>query len=203
MDLNRIFIKNCGQTTLSIYTLGIELDMGYIYGAFILFVLIASSNAVNLTDGLDGLAGGLSVMAFLAFALISYGSTWVSGYADIAIFSFILVGSLMGFLLYNTYPAKIFMGDSGSLALGGLFASIAIIEDLTIALFVIGGVFVCEMFCVCLQQVSVRLFHKRVFSYTPIHYAFVIKGHKETSVVIGFYIAAAISGIIGVIIGLI
>ena len=89
-----------------------------------------------------------------------------------------------------------------SLALGALFASLAIVDDLTIALFVIGGVFVAEMFCVVVQQVSVRLFHKRVFSYTPIHYAFVLKGYKETKIVYGFYLVAIVLAILGLIIGL-
>ena len=187
-----IFIKNGGQTTLSIYTLGIELDMGYIYGAFILFVLIASSNAVNLTDGLDGLAGGLSVMAFLAFALISYGSTWVSGYDDIAIFSFILVGSLMGFLLYNTYPAKIFMGDTGSLSLGGTLAAIAIITNHELTLVLVAGVFVIETLTCIIQVISGRFFGKRVFLMAPLHHHFEKLGWEERDVVKLFWTAGLI-----------
>jgi len=106
-----------------------------------------------------------------------------------------VLGALIGYLIFNWHPAKIFMGDSGSLALGALFAALAVILKQEIILFIIGGVFVWEMFCVCLQLTSVKLFHKRVFSYTPIHYAFTLKGYKETTVValfcfIGLLLAA-------------
>ena len=109
---------------------------------------------------------------------------------------------LIGYLKFNFHPAKIFMGDSGSLALGALFSSLAILMDKTIALFFIGGVFVAEMFCVVVQQLSVRVLHKRVFSYTPIHYAFVIKGHSEKKIVLAFYLVQIILSIIGFIIGI-
>ena len=178
-----IFIKNGGQTVLNIYTLGVKIDMGYIYGAFILFVLIASSNAVNLTDGLDGLAGGLSVMSFLAFALISYGSTWVMGYSDIAVFCFILTGALMGFLLFNTYPAKVFMGDTGSLTLGGTLAAVAIITNHELTLIVVAGVFVIETLVCIIQIVAGRYFGKKVFLMAPLHHHFEKLGWEERDIV--------------------
>ena len=178
-----IFIKNGGQTVLNIYTLGVKIDMGYIYGAFILFVLIASSNAVNLTDGLDGLAGGLSVMSFLAFALISYGSTWVTGYSDIAVFCFILTGALMGFLLFNTYPAKVFMGDTGSLTLGGTLAAVAIITNHELTLIVVAGVFVIETLVCIIQIVAGRYFGKKVFLMAPLHHHFEKLGWEERDIV--------------------
>ena len=109
-----LYIKNGGSTALYISTLGINIEMGWFYGVFLLFILVGASNAVNLTDGLDGLAGGLSAIAFIAFSLISL----MVGFEEIGIFTFILVGSLIGFLFYNTHPAKIFMGDTGSLFLG-------------------------------------------------------------------------------------
>ena len=118
-----IYMKNGGQTAWVVGTLHIDLELGWIYGLAILFVLVGASNAVNLTDGLDGLAGGLAAVAFIAYSLISF----VVGYDDIGIFSLILVGSLMGFLIYNTHPAKIFMGDTGTLALGAVMGAIAII----------------------------------------------------------------------------
>ena len=178
-----IFIKNGGETVLNIYTLGIKIDMGFLYGLFILFILIASSNAVNLTDGLDGLAGGLSVMSFLAFALISYGSTWVLGYADIAIFCFILVGALMGFLLYNTHPARVFMGDTGSLALGGTLASVAVITNHEFTLVIVAGVFVIETLVCLIQIISGKFFGKRVFLMAPLHHHFEKLGWDERDIV--------------------
>ena len=136
-----IFMKSGSSPVFDVHTLGIEINMGWFYGIFLLFVLVASSNAVNLTDGLDGLAGGLSAIAFLAFGMISWSSTYVAGSEDIAIFCFILVGSLLGFLLFNTHPAKVFMGDTGSLALGGTLASVAIITSHEITLIIVAGDF--------------------------------------------------------------
>ena len=122
-----VFMKNGGEPVLWITSIGISIDMGWLFGIFILFVLVGTSNAVNITDGLDGLAGGLSAIAFLAFGIIAWNTGWMQGYEEVAIFCFLLVGSLLGFLLYNTHPAKIFMGDLGSLALGGALATVAIV----------------------------------------------------------------------------
>ena len=110
-----IFMKNGGDTTLVISSLGIEIPFGWTYGLFILITLVGSSNAVNITDGLDGLAGGLSAIAFFAFGLITWNTGWIEGYQEVAIFCFILVGSLLGFLIFNSHPARVFMGDLGSL----------------------------------------------------------------------------------------
>ncbi len=178
-----IFIQNGGEAVLNIHTLGIEINMGYIYGFFILFVLVASSNAVNLTDGLDGLAGGLSVMAFLAFGLMSWGSTWVVGSSDIAVFCFILVGSLLGFLLFNTYPAKVIMGDTGSLALGGTLASVAILTNHELTLVVVAGVFVVETLACIIQVIAGRYFGKKVFLMAPLHHHFEKLGWDERDIV--------------------
>ena len=115
-----------GDSYLRISALGIDWNLGWFYGVFILFLLVGSSNAVNLTDGLDGLAGGLSAISFLAFGLIAMGSWWIEGNSDMGIFCFILVGSIMGFLVYNSNPAKVFMGDTGSLTLGLSMAFLAI-----------------------------------------------------------------------------
>ena len=111
-----LFMKAGNEPLLWIHTLNLRLDIGWLYGLFILFVLVASSNAVNLTDGLDGLAGGLSIIAFLTFGIISYDTGWLEGYESVALFCFSLVGSILGFLVFNSNPAKIFMGDTGSLA---------------------------------------------------------------------------------------
>ena len=110
-----LFMKAGNEPLLWIHSLSIKYDIGWLYGLFILFVLVASSNAVNLTDGLDGLAGGLSLIAYLTFGVISWMAGWLEGYEEIAIYSFILVGSILGFLVYNVSPAKVFMGDTGSL----------------------------------------------------------------------------------------
>lgn len=170
----------------------------YLFLPFMILLYMAEANAVNFTDGMDGLCAGVSFIALLPFVYL----TLAKGFDNIAVFLICVLAGLLGYLRFNFHPAKIFMGDSGSLALGALFASLGIICDLNVALFFIGGVFVAEMFCVVLQQTSVRLFHKRVFSYTPIHYAFVIKGHKETRVVLSFYAVEVLLAILGLIIGI-
>lgn len=182
-----IFMRSGSSPVLDIHTLGIKINMGWFYGIFLLFVLVASSNAVNLTDGLDGLAGGLSAIAFLAFALISWNSKYVAGSEDIAIFCFILVGSLLGFLLFNTHPAKVFMGDTGSLALGGTLASVAIITSHEITLIIVAGVFVVETLACIIQMVSVRYFHRKVFLMAPLHHHFEKLGWDERDVVKVFW----------------
>ena len=146
-----------GDSYLRISALGIDWNLGWFYGVFILFLLVGSSNAVNLTDGLDGLAGGLSAIAFLAFGLIAMGSWWIEGNSDMGIFCFILMGSIMGFLVYNSNPAKVFMGDTGSLTLGATMATIAILTSHELSLAVIGGVFVIETLTVIIQISSVVL----------------------------------------------
>lgn len=182
-----IYLKSGSKPVLDIHTLNINIDMGWFYGVFLLFVLVASSNAVNLTDGLDGLAGGLSAIAFLAFALISWNSKWVDGSQDIAIFCFVLVGSLLGFLLYNTHPAKVFMGDTGSLSLGATLASIAIITDHEITLIIVAGVFVIETLVCIIQMASIFLTGKKVFLMAPLHHHFEKLGWDERDIVKMFW----------------
>ena len=182
-----IFMKSGSEPIFDIHTLGIKINMGWFYGIFLLFILVASSNAVNLTDGLDGLAGGLSLIAFLAFALISWNSKYITGSEDIAIFCFILVGSLFGFLLFNTHPAKIFMGDTGSLALGGTLASVAVITSHEITLIIVAGVFVIETLSCIIQMLSVRFYGKKVFIMAPIHHHFEKLGWDERDVVKMFW----------------
>ena len=152
-----IYMKNGGQTSFVVGTLGIDIELTWLYGLFILFILIGASNAVNLTDGLDGLAGSLSAVAFIAFALISF----VVGFEDIGIFCLVLVGSLIGFLVFNTHPAKVFMGDTGSLALGGVMGAVAILTHRELTLLVVAGVFVIETLSVILQVFWLRFFHKK------------------------------------------
>ena len=176
---------------------GVEVSC-FIFLPFMVLLYLAEANAVNFTDGMDGLCAGVSLIGLIAFGVIAY----INGETSILLLILCVIGGLVGYLFFNFHPAKIFMGDSGSLALGALFASIAIALNSEIALFVIGGVFVIEMFCVCLQLTCVKLFHKRVFSYTPIHYAFVLKGNSEVKVVLGFYALAIILGIIGLLLGI-
>ena len=127
-----------------------------------MFLLVGSSNAVNITDGLDGLCAGLCVIAFLAFGILAWNTTWMEGYQEIAIFCFVLVGSLLGFLLFNSNPAKVFMGDLGSLALGGAMAAIAIVTRHELSLALIGGVFVVETLSSMIQIIAIRKFHTKI-----------------------------------------
>lgn len=189
------------KSVLEITALGIKWNLGWFYGVFILFLLVGSSNAVNLTDGLDGLAGGLSAISFLAFGLISWGSYWIQGYQDMGIFCFVLVGSLIGFLVYNTNPAKFFMGDTGSLTLGATLATIAILTSHELSLAVIGGVFVIETLTVIIQVISVKFFHKRVFLMAPIHHHFERLGWRESDIVKLFWIAGLILALLALIYG--
>lgn len=196
-----IFMKGGADPILDIHTLGIKIDMGWFYGIFLLFVLVASSNAVNITDGLDGLAGGLSVMAFLAFGLISWGSGGIAGHEDIAIFCFVLVGSLLGFLVYNTHPAKVFMGDTGSLSLGATLASVAIITKHEITMIVVAGVFVFETL-VCLIQIFSMVYLKRkVFLMTPYHHHLEKKGWDERDIVKFFWVIGLILSMSAIVFG--
>ena len=190
-----------GDSYLRISALGIDWNLGWFYGVFILFLLVGSSNAVNLTDGLDGLAGGLSAIAFLAFGLIAMGSWWIEGNSDMGIFCFILMGSIMGFLVYNSNPAKVFMGDTGSLTLGATMATIAILTSHELSLAVIGGVFVIETLTVIIQISSGVLLKRRVFLMTPIHHHFERLGWRENDIVKLFWIVGFILSLCALIYG--
>jgi len=184
------------------------LQMGLFFIPFALFVIIGSSNAVNLTDGLDGLATVPVMLVALSFTLISYvvGNTIFSDYlqlqyipdvGEISIFCGSIVGSCLGFLWYNAPPAKIFMGDTGSLSLGGSLAAVAIIVKHEIVLAIIGGLFVLETVSVIIQVISFKLTGKRVFMMAPIHHHFEKKGWPESTIVIRFWIISIILALIG------
>lgn len=192
-----LYMKKGGQTALIVSTLGINIEMGWFYGVFLLFILIGASNAVNLTDGLDGLAGGLSAIAFIAFSLISIAV----GFEEIGIFSFILTGALMGFLIFNTHPAKIFMGDTGSLALGAVMAAVAILTHREVTLLVVASVFVIETLSVILQVVWLRLFKHKLFLMTPLHHHFEKLGWEETDIVKLFWVVGLILTMAGIFFG--
>ncbi len=178
-----IFMSSGNDPIVDIHTLGIKINLGWLYGMFLLFVLVASSNAVNITDGLDGLAGGLSAIAFFAFGLITWAAKWTSGNEEVAIFCFVLVGCLVGYLVYNSHPAKIFMGDTGSLALGAALASVAIITNHEITLVIVAGVFVLETLSVIIQWIAIKKFHTKVFLMAPLHHHFEKLGWSEVDVV--------------------
>ena len=184
------------------------LNMGLFFIPFGIFVIIGSSNAVNLTDGLDGLATVPVMLVALSFSLICYlvGNTIFANYlqiqyipevGELSVFCGSIVGSCLGFLWYNAPPAKIFMGDTGSLSLGGSVASVAIIAKHEIVLAIIGGLFVLETASVIIQVVSYKLTGKRVFKMAPIHHHFEKKGWAESTVVIRFWIISIILALIG------
>ncbi len=183
-----IFMKNGGEPVLRISSLNLVLPMGWAFGLFILFLLVGSSNAVNITDGLDGLCGGLSVIAFFAFGIITWSTTWMEGYQEVAIFCFVLVGSLLGFLLFNSNPAKVFMGDLGSLALGAAMATVAIITRHELSLALIGGVFAVETLSSMIQIIAIRKFKRKVFRMAPLHHHFEQLGWSERDIVKVFYV---------------
>ncbi len=196
-----LFMKSGNEPLLWIHTLNIKIDIGWLYGIFILLVLIASSNAVNITDGLDGLAGGLSIIAYIAFGLITWNTGWLEGYEEIALFEFTLVGALLGFLVFNANPAKVFMGDTGSLCLGATLGSIAILTRHELLLILIGIVFVCETLSCVIQRLYYKLTKKRVFPMTPIHHTFEKLGWKETDIVKLFWIVGLIAAMISIAFG--
>lgn len=189
------------ESLLWIHAFHIKLDIGFLYGLFILLCLIASSNAVNITDGLDGLSAGLSIIALSTFGIITWNTDWLLGYSDIAIFIFILVGSILGFLVYNVNPARIFMGDTGSLSLGATLASIAILTRHELLLIVIGLVFVIEMLSVILQRYYYKLTKKRIFPMAPIHHSFEKWGYTERNIVKLFWIVGFICSMIAIVYG--
>lgn len=196
-----LFMKAGNEPLIWIHTFNIRCNIGFFYGLFILFLLLASSNAVNLTDGLDGLAGGLSVIAFLAFGLISYNTGWLEGYTDLGLFCFILIGSLLGFLVFNTKPAKIFMGDTGSLALGATLGTLAILTRHELLLVIIGIVFVLETMSCILQRYYYKLTKKRLFPMAPIHHTFEKWGWKENDIVKLFWILGLLGAMVALAFG--
>ncbi len=192
-----IYMRNGGQTSWVVGTFHIDLEMGWLYGLTILFVLVGASNAVNLTDGLDGLSGGLSAIAFIAYALISFSV----GFQDIGLYSLILVGSLLGFLVFNTHPAKSFMGDTGSLSLGAVMGAIAILTHRELTLLVVAFIFVIETLSVILQTFWVIVFKRKLFLMTPLHHHFEKLGWNESDIVKLFWVAGLILAMAGIIFG--
>ena len=171
------------------------LDLGVMYIPFIVFVVVSIVNSVNLTDGLDGLATGTTIIVLSFFSLVALN--W--GMESIAMFSSALTGACMGFLIHNAHPAKVFMGDTGSLALGGALSAITIIMNLPLIFPIVGGIFTVEALSVVIQVASFKLTGKRVFLMSPLHHHYEQKGWKETKVVGVFWFITAILCIIGVV----
>ncbi|GAC42917.1 phospho-N-acetylmuramoyl-pentapeptide-transferase [Paenibacillus popilliae] len=163
-------------------------DLGWFYYPFIMLMMLAISNAVNFTDGLDGLLSGTSAIALSAFALIAMQQSEIAA----AVCAASMIGAVLGFLVFNAHPAKIFMGDTGSLGIGGAIGAIAILTKTELLFLVIGGIFVIEMLSVVIQVVSFKTRGKRVFKMSPIHHHFELSGWSEWRVVITFWLAGIV-----------
>ncbi|HLS66686.1 MAG TPA: phospho-N-acetylmuramoyl-pentapeptide-transferase [Pseudogracilibacillus sp.] len=183
-------------TNIAIPGTDVSFELGWAYGLLIIFMLVGSSNAVNLTDGLDGLLAGTATVAFGAFAIIA--SYYYPSFSLITVFCLAVIGALIGFLVFNAHPAKVFMGDTGSLALGGAIAAVAILMKMEILLVMIGGVFVIETLSVIIQVISFKTTGKRVFKMSPLHHHYELKGWSEWRVVMTFWFVAIIFAVIGV-----
>ena len=194
--LAKVFIPQF-DTAISIPLLHIEVDIGWFYPILVYFMFTAGSNAVNLTDGLDGLATGLSMIAISVFVIFAI----MNKDYEIAIYAMAVVGTLLGFMCFNYHPARIFMGDTGSLALGGFLAALAVLTRQELLFILIGGVFLVETLSVIIQVVSFKTRGKRVFKMAPIHHHFEMLGWTEQQVVISFWFLGFICGIIGIVLG--
>ena len=171
-----------------------DVASGWLYLPFVIFVVVGTTNAVNLTDGLDGLAAGTVAVAALAFLVVSI----VLGNSYTAIFAAALAGGCIGFLLFNFHPAGVFMGDTGSLALGAAIATLAILTKTEILLVIIGAVFVIEVVSVILQVIFFKTTGKRLFLMSPLHHHYELKGWGEKKIVLAFYFAAIIFAFLGI-----
>lgn len=191
-----IIYRNNVSLDITIPIIKVVLPLSWLYSILVFFMFTGASNAVNLTDGMDGLAAGCSFISYIAFLIIAL---CMKEY-QVAIFINSLLGALLGYLHYNVSPAKIFMGDTGSLALGAGFAAIAMVLKQELLLIIIGGVFVWETLCVIIQISSVKIRKKRVFKYTPIHYSFVLDGISEKRVVRSFWLLSLICAVIGLVV---
>ncbi|MDU2672545.1 phospho-N-acetylmuramoyl-pentapeptide-transferase [Clostridium hominis] len=181
------------STSMIIPFLGKKVALGMFYIPFVIFIYAATTNAVNLTDGLDGLASTVSVLVLTFFAV----SSFILGHDSVGLFCIALIGGLIGFLKYNAYPARIFMGDTGSLAIGGAIATIAIILEIPLLIPVVGGIYVLETLSVIIQVTSFKLTGKRIFKMAPIHHHFEQCGWSEVKIVTVFSVATVILCMIG------
>jgi phospho-N-acetylmuramoyl-pentapeptide-transferase len=197
--------QSAGVNTELSFVRPLGIDLGpVLYFLLVLFMLTATANAVNLTDGLDGLVAGSTALVFGAYVLIAF---WqfrnfdlyqVEGALDLAMFGAALAGTVLGFLWWNTAPARIFMGDTGSQALGGALAALALLTNTQLLLVILGGIYVLETASVIAQVVAFRGFGRRVLKMAPIHHHFELKGWPETTVIVRFWILAGIMVAIGI-----
>jgi phospho-N-acetylmuramoyl-pentapeptide-transferase len=192
----RVFHPN---TIGYIFSVGIPgtdwvIQLNWLYLPLLLFIMIATSNAVNLTDGLDGLLAGTAVAAYTAYAVIG----WVQSNLSVVLFSVAVIGALLGFLVFNAHPAKVFMGDTGSLALGGGLAALSVITKTELLLPIIGAVFVAEALSVILQVISFKWRGRRILRMSPLHHHFELCGWSEWKVVVVFWMAGWVFAVVGV-----
>ena len=170
-----------------------EVNIGILYYPLVLFVLVGASNAVNLTDGLDGLAAGTMAIASSVYAVVCV----MTGHMDLSYFCVAVVAACVAFLRFNAHPAKVFMGDTGSLALGGAFAAMGILTYTELLLAVVGFIFVCEALSVILQVISFQTTGKRIFRMSPVHHHFELGGWSERKVVFVFWTVGLLAGVAG------
>jgi len=181
-------------STLRLRLIDYQVDLGMLYPVLIYLVVAGTTSAVNLTDGLDGLAAGCTAIVLLAYIGITFIT---NGQRDLALLCGCLVGACVGFLWFNAFPATIFMGDTGSLGLGGAIAGLAVMTKTEILLILLGGIFVVEALSVVIQVFSFQTFRKRVFLMAPIHHHFELRAWSETKIILRFWIVAAICSAIG------
>jgi phospho-N-acetylmuramoyl-pentapeptide-transferase len=184
------------EDTLRLRIVDASIDLGLAYPLLIFLVLAGATNGVNLTDGLDGLAAGCCAIVLLAFTAMTF-ITQGEGQQDLALLSACLVGACVGFLWFNSFPAAVFMGDTGSLGLGGAIAALAVLTKTEVLLLIIGGIFVIEALSVAIQVFAFQRFRKRVFLMAPIHHHFELLAWSETKIILRFWIVAAVCSAIG------
>jgi len=183
--------------TVDLRFVDVSIDLGPLYPVFIYLVVAGTTTAVNFTDGLDGLAAGCAAIVLLAYIGITFIAT---GEHDLTLLAACLVGACVGFLWFNSFPASIFMGDTGSLGLGGAIAGLAIMTNTAPLLILLGGIFVIEVLSVVIQVFSFQIFRKRVFLMAPIHHHFELLAWSETKIILRFWIVAAACGAIGFVV---
>jgi phospho-N-acetylmuramoyl-pentapeptide-transferase len=172
--------------TVNLRFVDVTLDLGPFYPVFIYLVVAGTTSAVNLTDGLDGLAAGCAAIVLLAYI----GINFLSGQSDLTVLAACLAGACIGFLWFNSFPASIFMGDTGSLGIGGAIAGLAVMTNTEVLLILLGGIFVLEALSVVIQVLSFQMFRKRVFLMAPIHHHFELQAWSETKIILRFWIVA-------------
>ncbi len=187
-------ISEMGTKLIIPFVEGKYLDLGIFYIPFMIFVIVGTVNSVNLTDGLDGLASGVTLIVLSFFAVVSF----TMAKASIVIFSLALAGACLGFLIHNAHPAKIFMGDTGSLALGGAISALAVLLNLPLLIPIVGGIYFIEAISVILQVASFKLTGKRIFLMSPLHHHYEQKGWKETKIVVIFWTVTVLLCIVGI-----